>query len=204
MATLSELSGRLERALAAGDLDLVARERAAIAVAFPESEQGAEAAYKLGLDALYRRRDLEAAALQMRAAAKVKGVYGALARSALGLILLRQGKAQQAIFELRKVASTTPPTIVSASAYGLLVYALRETKQLKEGERARVEHKRVLAKLTESANAEDAALAHFQLGVEHKFDGDRALAKRHLQAATQGSALPARERALALAALAEV
>ncbi|MCK6546630.1 hypothetical protein L6R52_12340 [Myxococcota bacterium] len=205
MATsLKELGAHLDAALGKGDLDAVAEARRKIAAAFPDTEAGSEAAYKLGLDALYRRRDLEGAAEQMRAAVKVKGPFAVLARSALGLILLRQGKAQQAIFELRKVAGTTPPTLLSATGHGLLVYALRETKQLKEAERARTEHKKALQKVAEGKVADESALAHFMLGMEYKFDGERDLAKRHLQTAVASPLLPPLERGQAEKALTEV
>jgi hypothetical protein len=120
------------------------------------------------------------------------------------MILLKQGKTQQALFELRKVAGTTPPTIISASAWGLLVVALRETNQPKEAARARTEHKRVLTRLTGSTVPEDAAIAHFMLGMEYKFDGERALAKKHFETALKGNALPEREKSQAEEALKEV
>jgi Flp pilus assembly protein TadD len=139
----------------------------------------------------------------MRAAAKGKGQWATLARSALGMVLLRQGKHQQAVFELRKVASVTPPTVLSAHGWGLVVYALRESKNMKEAERARGEHKKVLIKLTQSKSPEDAAIGNFMLGMEYKFDGDRTLAKQHFTTALAGP-LPGPERLQCEAALKEV
>jgi predicted Zn-dependent protease len=201
---LKSLKADLDRELKKGDWDKVAAARAAIVAAYPETEEGAEASYKLALDAIYRKKNLEEAANHLRNAVKVKSPWSGIARSTLGIVLLRQGKAQQAAFELRRVAGQNPPTIFSASAQGLLVIALRETNQPKEAERARAQHKQILAKLTQSATPEDAAMANFLLGMEYKFDGERDIAKRHLAAAIESKKLPNDERAIAERALSEL
>lgn len=204
MAGLKDLERDLARALEAGDLDQLASVRRLIVEQHPESPTAGEAGYKLGLDALFRRGDLAEAAERFRAASKLKGPWAIPARTSLGIVLAHQGKAQQGMFELRKVAAADPPTLASVQAWGLIVIALREAKQSKEAERARGEQRKALQRLAADGTPEERAFAHFLLGIEHKFDGERDLAKKHLTAAVQGTALPEQERALATAALAEV
>ncbi len=201
---IQDLVRDLERALQSGDHDRVASVRRTIAHQYPETPAGAEASYKLGLDALFRKRNADEAAEHFRAAVKAKSTWSAPARTSLAIVLLRQGKGQQGMFELRKIASASPPTIASAYAQGLLVLALREAKKGPEAEKAHQEHKRMLLKVAETSTGEDKALAHFMLGMEHKIDGEREPAKKQLQAALAVGALEARERKQAEAALAEV
>lgn len=201
---LKDLERDLARALEKNDLDAAASVRRTLVQAHGETEAGAEASYKLGLDALFRQRNMDAAAECFRTATKVKSAWSLMARSALAMVLLRQGKAQQAVFELRRVAGTTPPTLISASAWGLLVLALKESKQLKEVEKARGEHMKALARLADTAAGEDRALASFMLAMEHKYNGEREPAKKYMLRALEGTALPAEERRQAQAALKEL
>jgi tetratricopeptide (TPR) repeat protein len=205
MATLAELARDLDRALELGDLDQASGVRALIAEQHPETPAAAEARFKLGLDALFRQRDPDRAAAHLREAAKAKDArWSQQARISLGLLLLRQGKHQQAVFELRRAAAARPPTVVAAQAAGFVAGALREARQAKEAERARTEQLRLLEGLTASVDPAEAAYAHLLLGVEHKHDGQRALARKHLQAAITGGALPPAERAHAEKALREL
>lgn len=203
--SLADLLMDLERSVSGGDLDQVASIRRTIASSHATTEDGAEAMYKLGLDALFRRADLEASSQHLRESAKAKSPrWSPLARSTLGLILLRMGKPQQALFELRKVAGLSPPTLVSAQAWGLLVMAHRALDQAGEAERARGEHLKTLLRLTETAPAEDRGLAQFLLGMEYKFEGRRDLAKRFLRLASEDAELPEPYRSQTLSALKEV
>lgn len=201
---LDALKKDLDRAIKGGDPEKIAAALSAIAKSHPDTPEGGDASYRLGLDALFRGKNMDQAAEHFRAAAKTKGPHALTARSSLGMVLIRQGKQQQGIFELRKVAGVTPPTIISVSAWGLLVVALTEQRKTQEAQRAHTEHKRALEKLTQSKSAEEAALAQYMLGMEHKIDGERAIAKRHIEAAIASKALPANELALAKAALAEL
>lgn len=204
MTALLELERNLERALSERDLDRVAEARRAIASEHGATDAGAEASYKLGLDALFRGRDLHQAAEHFRAATKAKNEWGPQARISLALVLLRQGKQQQAIFELRKAAGAKPVSVASASASGFLVIALREANQAKEAARAHADHMKLLAKLAESGVPADRATAHVLLGIEHKFDGTRDAARRHLTIALESGALGAEERERVEAALKEL
>src|SRR5688500_15411197 len=121
MATLKDLQRDLARALEAGDPDQIASVRRTIASGFPDTPEAAEANYRLGLDQLFRGKNLEEAAKHLREATKAKAPPWSIAsRVSLGLVMLRQGKAQQAIFELRRVAGIKPPTIHSAQAAGFV------------------------------------------------------------------------------------
>src|SRR5262249_26631296 len=156
----------------------VASVRRTIAAQFTDTPAGAEASYKLGLDALFRKRNADEAAEHFRAALKAKSAWATAARTSLAIVLLRQGKGQQGMFELRKIAGAAPPSIGSAYAQGLLVLALREAKKPQEADKAHEEHKRMLLKVAEASSGEDKALAHFMLGMEHKIDGEREPAKK--------------------------
>lgn len=205
MAKLNELLRDLGRALEGGDLEQVASVRRTIVEAHEGTKEGAEAAYKLALDALFRQKDGDRAAELLRIAGKSKVEEWSLpARVSLGLLLLRQGKHQQAAFELRKVAALKPPTLLTAQAQGFLVMALYEQKNGKEAQRIRGEQLKTLGGLTQSQEPTEAAMAHLLLGLEHKFDGQRADAKKHLHAAVESGRLPKDELAMAQAALAEV
>lgn len=191
MTSLEALTGDLERALELNDLDAAASVRRSIAQLFPDSAAGAEASFKLGLDALYRQGNLDAAADHLRAATKAKvPKWGVPARISLGLVLLRQAKPQQAIFELRRVATSEPPTALSAQAAGLVVVALNQQGKTSEADRARQQHWRILERLAKQGSGVDQALGRFMLGIEKKFDGDRAGAKTNLEAALAQPDLP--------------
>jgi tetratricopeptide (TPR) repeat protein len=202
MASLKDLERDLKRALEAGDLDRVASVRRTIASGFADTPAGAEASYKLGLDQLFRAKNVGEAEKLLRDAAKSKAApWSAAARVSLGILMLRQGKAQQAIFELRRVAGIKPPTIHSAQAAGFVVLALKESGNATEAERARKTQLEILGALIKSGEAETAALAHQMLGMEHKFAGERAKAKEHLSKALASAALPPDERRSAEAAM---
>jgi tetratricopeptide (TPR) repeat protein len=195
MASLKDLERDLTRALSGGDLEQIASVRRTIAEGFPDTPAAAEAHYRLGLDQLFRTKDMDAAANHLREAAKSKAMpWSVSARVSLGLIMFRQGKPQQAIFELRRVAGMKPPTIHSAQAAGFVVMALRESGNGAEADRARKQQLDLLNGLTKSKDAETAALAFQMLGMEHKFVGERAKAKEFLTKALASPALPPDER----------
>ena len=205
MTTLQALTGDLDRALALNDLDAAASVRRSIAQLFPATPAGAEASYKLGLEALFRQRNLDAAAEHFRAATKAKvQQWGVPARVSLGLVLLRQAKPQQAIFELRRVASMEPPTAQTAQAAGLVVVALLDSGKGAEADRARQQHRRILERLSKQAEGVERAMGRFMLAMEKKFDGDRAGAKEAFEDALTLAELPDEYREQATRALAEL
>lgn len=202
---LSELLTTLSRALEVGDVDRIRAARQAVVAGHPESEAAAEASFRLGLDALFVGHSLDAAAEHFRAATRAKASAFALAaRTSLGLVLLRQGKHQQAVFELRRVAAQKPPTLSAAQALSWVVQSFRTQKNAKEAERARDEQLKVLEAVAGGPDPAAAALAHVMLGAEHKHDGRRDLAKKHLTAALASGALDPEYTAKAQALAASV
>ncbi|MCB9654695.1 MAG: hypothetical protein H6729_11255 [Deltaproteobacteria bacterium] len=203
MADLKALLLDLERALSSNDLGQIASVRRTIVEGHPESEAGAEASYRLGLDALFIRRDLKEAEDYFRRATKAKSpTWSPSARMSLGSVLLHAGKIQQAIFELRRVASVSPPTILSVQAKGLLALAFHKNRQPKESERVRDECKTSLRAMSDvSPLTPDGALAAWMLGMELKFDGDRLGARACLKKALDAQLLPADAKASAERAL---
>lgn len=206
MTGLSSLLGDLERALAIRDLDLAASVRRTIVEGHPGTTAAAESAYKLGLDALYRRHDLDAAVRWFRGVVRAKAPkWSAAARVSLALVLLRQQKHQRALFELRKAASADPPTLLSAQAAGLAAVALAGARRPgAEVERARDQAKSLLTRLTASSDPEIGGGAAFILGMEFKFDGDRQKARTWLERAVASGVLSEDERCLAEQSLEEL
>lgn len=193
MVALKDLQRDLARALEANDLDAAASVRRAI-VDNHEGLEVAEAAYKLGLDALYRKKDLAAAADLLRQAGKAKHPDWSLpARVSLGLVLLAAGKPQQAVFELRKAASAKPASLLTAQAAGLIALALAQSNPGAEVERARDKFKSALEALTKNQPPEVEAWAALYLGMEFKHDGMREDARKWLLRAQTLQCLPEAE-----------
>jgi tetratricopeptide (TPR) repeat protein len=184
MATpLKDLERDLARALEQGDADRVSQARRQIAEQHPDTAAAAEASFRLGMHTLFAELDLAAAAEHFRQASKVKGSpFASAARVSLGITLFRQGKHQQAVFELRKVAGQKPPTLAGAQALSFVAMIQRQVGPAAELERTRGELTKLLTQLTQGSK-EESGLAHLMLAAEHKGDGRRAEAKRHLEAA---------------------
>lgn len=201
-ASLADLERDLQRALQTDDPDRLDSVRRTIAEGHPETEAGAEAGYRLGLSALFRQQDLDDAVKWMRAAAKAKSeTWSPRARTSLGLLLFRQGKVQQAVFELRRVAGRKPATLAVAEALGYMVIVHRETDNPREADRARTEQLKALRALTKDGDPEVSGLAHYMLAMELKFDGERRPAKEHLEAALKSKGLSDEDRERAQAVL---
>lgn len=187
---LADLERDLARALDAADPERVVAVRRLIVDQHPDTPAAAEAAFRLGLEALFRRGDLDAAVEELRRAVKVKAApFTTAARVSLGLALYRQGKVQQAVFELRKAAGQKPPVLESAQALSFIVMIQRQTGAGAEADRSRAELMKALEQIAKAASPQEASMAHLWLGVEHKSDGRRDLAKKHLTLALSG-ALP--------------
>lgn len=121
MTPLSQLLQDAERLDQAHDLDGLRQTRERIAVAHPDSEAASEALYKIGLDSLFRRRDLTQAVEHFEAAAARKHAFwSAAARTSLGLCYFHQRRMQKALFELRKVAYSKTPNAHSVTALAFI------------------------------------------------------------------------------------
>lgn len=121
MVDLDSVLHQLARAEEHGDLDELRRIRTVLVDDYGDQEASIEACYKLGLDLLFRQRDIEAAITRFDAAARRKHPFwSAAARTSLGLCYFHQGRLQRALFELRKVAYSTPPSSNSLTALSLV------------------------------------------------------------------------------------
>jgi tetratricopeptide (TPR) repeat protein len=117
MANLESLLNDLANLDAQHDLEGLRRIREAIVEQHPDSEAAVEALYKIGLDLLFRGRQLGAAVEKFEAAAKRKHAYwSAAARTSLGLCYYHQKRLQKALFELRKVGYPEKATVHSVTA----------------------------------------------------------------------------------------
>src|SRR4051794_10182930 len=105
MALLADLLTLLAELDASHDLDGLKQVRLRIVEQYPDSDAAGEALYKIGLDALFRQRQLEEAVSYFEQAAALKQPFwSAAARTSLGLCYYHQRRGQKALFELRKVA----------------------------------------------------------------------------------------------------
>jgi len=148
MADLERLLNDLANLDAQHDLEGMRATRAAIVEHFPESEAAVEALYKLGLDNLFRQRNVTAAANAFEEAARRKHPYwSAAARTSLGLCLYHQKRLQKALFELRKVAYPEKPTPHSVTALSFLESIFQAEGQPEEVKRVRRERATQLDKL---------------------------------------------------------
>ena len=104
-ANLEALHKELDAAIQAKDPEKINLIRGKIGDQFPATSAGAEANFRLGISLLMAGQSVEQAVERLRKAAKAKqSTWTAQARLSLGLVLKAQGKEQQALFELRKVA----------------------------------------------------------------------------------------------------
>lgn len=105
MAELQALTRQIALAEATQDFDAMRAARLAVVAHSPSSAAAAEALYKVGLDALFRARNLpDSIALFEQAAKSEHSFWSLSARTSLALCYLQQKRGQKALFELRKVA----------------------------------------------------------------------------------------------------
>lgn len=138
MAGLESLLNDLANLDAQHDLEGMRRVRQQIVDEHPDSDAAVEAMYKLGLDLLFRERNLTAATERFEEAAKRRHPFwSSAARTSLGLCLYHQGRLQKALFELRRVAYPQEPNTHSVTALSFL-----ETIFSQEGQRDEVKRVR--------------------------------------------------------------
>ncbi len=117
MANLEALLNDLANLDAQHDLEGLRRVREQIVQEHPGSEAAVEALYKIGLDLLFRGRQLGAAVEKFEEAAKRKHPFwSAAARTSLGLCYYHQKRLQKALFELRRVGYPEKATVHSVTA----------------------------------------------------------------------------------------
>lgn len=97
----------------------------------------AEAHYRLGLYALIQQRDIVQATHHFQESAGLKDPFWSqAARTSLAICLYRQGKAQKALFEFRKVGLSEKVTVHSVNALLMMGRILRDDGDSEESERA--------------------------------------------------------------------
>ena len=159
-----------------------------------QTEAGVEANFRLGVSGLMAGQDVDEAMKRLRMAAKAKhSVWTPQARLSLGLLLKAQGKEQQAIFELRKVAGAKTTSLASAQALGFMVMMLEDAGNSEEASRTRKQHHKLLSEMASSSESEVSSLAHYMLGMDLKYSGSRQDAKKHLELALERGGLAADE-----------
>ena len=148
MATLESLLERLDEADGRHDFDSLRTIRQEIVDQHPDSEAAVEAEYKLGLDFLFRQRDLDAANAYFESAARRKHPFwSAASRTSLGLCLFHQKRTQKALFELRRVGYADPPTVHSVTAMAFIENILESLGKIEDVKRVRKDRISQLEKL---------------------------------------------------------
>ena len=189
-ANLKALHKELDAALAAKDAEKINLFRSKIGDQFPTTPEGAEANFRLGVSLLMAGQAVDDAIERLRRAAKAKQpTWTAQARLSLGLLLKAQGREQQAMFELRKVAGGKTQDLAAAQAYGFMLIILEDGKKNDEAQRTRKQYHSLLEKLVEDEDEEISCLAHFMFGMDLKFHGNRKEARKHLELAQSKNGL---------------
>ncbi|MEO1480542.1 MAG: tetratricopeptide repeat protein [Myxococcota bacterium] len=188
MADLESLLNDLANLDAKTDLDGLRRVREQIITEHPESEAAVEAAYKVGLDLLFRERDLDAAVERFDAAAKRKHPFwSAAARTSLGLCYFHQGRTQKALFELRRVAYPDTPTSHSVTALAFIENIADREGGPDEARRVRKDRIKQLEELVEMSraahDAHERGFYLYSLGQALKDQGEGDQAKAALEEA---------------------
>ena len=189
MAELEGLLKQLADQEAAGDTEGMWKTRERIFAQHPDTEEAVEAQYKAGLHCLFHVRDMNQAVEHFQAAAKKKHPYWSLAaRTSLGICLFHQGRAQKALFELRRVGFTETPNDHSVTALAFMETIHGVDGQMDELGRVRAERiKQLRALIAESRTTKDQNLGQhlFSLATALVDDGDLDSARASLEEAKQ-------------------
>ncbi|MBI5507444.1 MAG: hypothetical protein HY903_01705 [Deltaproteobacteria bacterium] len=190
MANLESLQNDLANLDAQHDLEGLRKVRQQIVTEHPASDAAVEALYKIGLDLLFRGRDLGAAVEKFEDAAKRKHPFwSAAARTSLGLCLYHQGRTQRALLELRKVAYPETPTHHSVTALTFLeqIYAndgnRDEVKRIRKDRIHQLEQ--LIAKAREQGATQERGFHLHNLGVALRDHGEDGRAKAVLEEAKE-------------------
>lgn len=188
MAKLEALLNDLANLDAQHDLDGMRRVRELIIDEHPGTDAAVEALYKLGLDQLFRERNVEAAVAKFEDAAKRKHPFwSAAARTSLGLCLYHQKRVQKALFELRKVAHPDEPNAHSVTALAFIENICVAEGQVEDAKRARKERIGQLEALAAQARdhhrTSERAYYLYSLGMALRDHGEQARARAVLEEA---------------------
>ena len=169
MTDLETLLSKLSQLDELRDTDGLREVRQEIVAQHPDSEETAEALYKLGLDALFHRRDTAGAIEKFAEASKRKHPFWSqAARTSLGLCYYQQRRLPKALLELRRVGFREEPTPHSVIALSFLEEILTNQGEGEEATRARRERVVQLRKLVharENAPASEVAFYLLNLAI---------------------------------------
>jgi tetratricopeptide (TPR) repeat protein len=188
MAQLDALLSDLANFDAQHDLEGLRRVRERIISEHPDSEVAVEALYKIGLDLLFRERQLEAAVAKFEEAAKRKAPFWSdAARTSLGLCYYHQQRTQKALLELRKVGYPDKPTAHSVAALAFVEIIYENEGKRDEVKRVRKDRMGQLEQLikahTGAAAAPERGYFLLQLGLSARDAGDDKRANEALNEA---------------------
>lgn len=187
MAELQALTRQVAVAEATHDLDALREARLAVIAHSPASAEAAEAQYKVGLDVLFRGRNLaESVALFEQAAKSAHSFWSLSARTSLALCYLQQKRGQKALFELRKVAygKEAGAHAIVALTFMEAIYA-QEHKQdevLKVRKERQAQLLRLLGASASGPQLTPQERGHYlhQLALTYEAPGERARARAAL------------------------
>ncbi len=188
MANLEALLNDLANLDAQHDLEGLHRVREQIVSDFPQSDAAVEAMYKLGLDILFRRRDLNGAVAKFEEAAKRKHPFwSAAARTSLGLCFYHQKRTQRALLELRKVAYPEKPTQHSVTALVFLEQIYTTEGNRDEAKRIRKDRINQLEELIrqsrERGEPQERGFHLYNLGIALRDQGEEGRGRAVLEEA---------------------
>lgn len=189
MAELKSLLETIAGLEALQDLDGLRATREQLLVEYPESESAVEAGYKVGLDLLFRARQLDLAVERFAAAAQSKHPFwSAAARTSLGLCYYHQRRSQKALFELRKVAYAKQVSGHSVTALAFIENIFATEGKQDDAARVRKDRIAQLEQLVAKDRSNTAAIGErghylYQLGLALKDSRDPERAHAVLQEA---------------------
>ena len=177
MPTLESLLNDIANYEAKHDFENLVKIRNRVVDEFPDTIEAAEAQYKVGLDFLFRARDLNSAVQHFaEAAARKVEFLSDAARTSLGLCYFHQGKTQAAMFELRKIAHSRKITSHSVTALAFMENIFESEGNLEELDRIRKERSAQLEVLIteaiENGDMKSKGFYLFELGLLQADLGD--------------------------------
>lgn len=174
MAELQSLLNTVAHLDTLQDFDGLRAAREQIVVEHPGSDAAVEAAYKIGLDLLFRARNFDGAVVQFELAAKAKQPFwSAAARTSLGICYYHQRRSQKALFELRKVAYAKEVSTHSVTALAFIENIFETEGKADDASRVRLDRIKQLEQLAEACRGKPAQTAErgyhlYQLGLALK------------------------------------
>lgn len=190
MAELQSLLDTVAHLDTVHDFDGLRATREQIVAEHPKSDAAVEAAYKIGLDLLFRARMLDEAVVHFESAAKAKQPFWSdAARTSLGLCYYHQRRSQKALFELRKVGYAKELSTHSVTALAFIENIFETEGKHDDAKKVRLDRIKQLEQLIETCRTKPAQAAErgyhqYQLGLAYKDNNDSEGAHAVWQAAS--------------------